>query len=675
MIRWISLFFNDSEAMILMGGHMTERIFLRQGVPQGDIISPFIFIIAVEILLIKITKSKNIIGLKHGSREIRAQTFADDTSLMIERTELSLRSCVRYINAFKDISGLSANLDKTKVIPIGKFFNPKSKICPDLKMEWDNKFKLLGFNIENNLQNLDENFEIVHSRTLSLINDWRSRRLPLEGRISISKCLLVSQYTYIATILPLKESQINKAQTAINNFIMNIKEGDKPWISKEKIYQPVNKGGLNCIELASFFKSIKLNWIKRYITEKYDDFWTDKLDDLLDVTLATRKTILKWGSEQFNPAISKCKNPAIRSLLCSLQELTEKFVTSPETGDNRYIFQPIFHNKNLLYNKNSGRRTSSRKKMVTFQQVDFKLPGNISITVNEVFNRQNFISYEEFCEKITFIHENGYLALKHHLKTIFSPSGKYGPPIINKNVPEWNLENMVKLFESKGKGSKKFRRIIFQQKVVNTNLSSWKNSLNDPTINNDDIKKAYEFTSKKVLHPHYHDKKFRLLTRKTHFNNQLSKYSEISPFCQFCENNDNGTQTKEDLEHALFSCPNVKNLPKKVLENLKIENLTQFPVTASQVILHDPYSTAETLINAIWVLLTCFVLTNRLNQAPNIAEIISKKIKEIIIQTNSAYPNRDLSRECRKLDLNQFLASNEIGQPIHWSTFQTSSKL
>ena len=212
---------------------------------------------------------------------------------MIERIELSLRSCVRYIKAFKDISGLSANLDKTKVIPIGKFFNPKSKICPDLKMEWDNKFKLLGFNIENNLQNLDENFEIVHSRTLSLINDWRSRRLPLEGRISISKCLLVSQYTYIATILPLKESQINKAQTAINNFIMNIKDGDKPWISMEKIYQPVNKGGLNCIELNSFFKSIKLNWIKRYIKEKYDDFWTDLFDDPLDVTLATRKTILK----------------------------------------------------------------------------------------------------------------------------------------------------------------------------------------------------------------------------------------------------------------------------------------------------------------------------------------------------------------------------------------------
>ena len=61
---------------------------------------------------------------------------------------------------------------------------------------------------------------------------------------------------------------------------MNIIEEDKPWISKSKIYQPINKGGLNCIELESFFKSIKLNWIKRYTSNEYNDYWTDLLDEL-----------------------------------------------------------------------------------------------------------------------------------------------------------------------------------------------------------------------------------------------------------------------------------------------------------------------------------------------------------------------------------------------------------
>ena len=59
-----------------------------------------------------------VTGIKLGPNEMRAQTFTDDTTLMIEPNKLSLQSCVKYIKASKTISGLSANLEKTKVIPI-----------------------------------------------------------------------------------------------------------------------------------------------------------------------------------------------------------------------------------------------------------------------------------------------------------------------------------------------------------------------------------------------------------------------------------------------------------------------------------------------------------------------------------------------------------------------------
>ena len=152
MIAWVRLFLTERVDHPLLGGHLTLKILLEQGVPQGDIISPFIFIIAVEILLIKITKSRHIKGIKlQTEEEIRAQTFADDTSLLIERCVSSLKACVRYINSFSRISGLQANLDKTKVVPFGSYFNINNILCPEIPLKWKDSFTLLGIDIYNKI--------------------------------------------------------------------------------------------------------------------------------------------------------------------------------------------------------------------------------------------------------------------------------------------------------------------------------------------------------------------------------------------------------------------------------------------------------------------------------------------------------------------------------------------
>ena len=383
MIDWVRLFLTERVAHLLLGGHLTLKILLEQGVPQGDIISPFIFIIAVEILLIKITKSRHIKGIKlHTEEEIRAQTLADDTSLLIERCVASLKACVQFINTFSRISGLHANLDKTRVVPFGSNFSTNDILCPELPLKWEDSFTLLGIDIDNKLKSIDSNFDKVHGKTKSLINDWKARNLPIQGRINISKCLLVSQYTYIASIIPLKEEQIEEAQEAINNYIMNINSNNKNWISKEKIYAPIKKGGLNCIKLDDFFHAIRINWMHRYISQSYDDFWTSILDNLLGVTKTSRKTILHWGPEEFNRPIEKCNNRFMTPLLVSMKLLYTRFVTPPESGDNRFIFQPVFRNKNFT-------RIVKGKKQTLLQE-DFGVDRKATLSVDKSYNGTTF---------------------------------------------------------------------------------------------------------------------------------------------------------------------------------------------------------------------------------------------------------------------------------------------
>ena len=165
MTNWIKTFFSSREAYVMVNGHKSSTFQLQQGVPQGDVVSPYIFLLMVEILLIKITKTKNITGVNYAKLEDRASGFADDCTFFIERTEANLRKTVEILNHFWEISGLKCNIGKTKVIPVGVFEG--ENICLDLKLSWENNFTILGMEIDNKL-----NFENVYNK---IINQFKEK--------------------------------------------------------------------------------------------------------------------------------------------------------------------------------------------------------------------------------------------------------------------------------------------------------------------------------------------------------------------------------------------------------------------------------------------------------------------------------------------------------------------
>ena len=55
-ISRVKLFFNDRDTNLLINGSMKEKIELQQCVPQSDILSPLMFNIVVETLLLKVSQ-------------------------------------------------------------------------------------------------------------------------------------------------------------------------------------------------------------------------------------------------------------------------------------------------------------------------------------------------------------------------------------------------------------------------------------------------------------------------------------------------------------------------------------------------------------------------------------------------------------------------------------------
>ena len=556
IICWIKTFLKNRDAQILLGGHLTDNINLEQGVPQGDILSPYIFIIMVEILLIKITTTKNIIGITYATKEARAETFADDTTLFMTRTETNLRNAVKYIKHFHKISGLACNLDKTSVIPIGTNTNVKEKICIDLNMIWEDTFTILGFEIDNNLKNLDQNYQKIKDKIQSIIAKWKPYHLSLKGRLTIAKTKLISQVTYISTVLTPNATITNEMQTMINNYIMGISSNSKNWINKDLIYTHTSKGGFGMVRLEDFMRAIKISWIKRYCIDKIDDHWADIIDNYFHLLPDSRKTLLKFGPERYNRIIKK-EIPVISNLFAALKNFKHNFPTNPGTMDNTWINQCAFYNMNIT------RKQPNSKQATYLTPTFYGISDNYhTLALKDLFNRGSFITNEALNTLTNSkIHPMQYTSLKNHIKSHIGHQKTYDAiPMEKLPQKKYTYSTICTLMENTGKGSGIYRKVIGREHKTSDihNPAKWNKRLNTTQVTRKHVKKTLINLQSPYLDSTTADYLSRLKLCKTLFNSQLHSIGiSEEKNCKTCIK-EFDEHIEEDYKHAMYLCPAVQ---------------------------------------------------------------------------------------------------------------------
>ena len=79
-ILWIKILLNDQESCVINGGKTTKYFMLGRGARQGDPISAFLFILALEILFLLIKTKPEIAGLTIFDHCYLYSAYADDTT-------------------------------------------------------------------------------------------------------------------------------------------------------------------------------------------------------------------------------------------------------------------------------------------------------------------------------------------------------------------------------------------------------------------------------------------------------------------------------------------------------------------------------------------------------------------------------------------------------------------
>ena len=90
--KWFTVLYNGVQSSVVNGGFMTNYFEITRGVRQGCPLSPSLFILAVELLALKIRQNRNCEGIYlPNNQEVKISQFADDTTIITNNTD-SLKS-------------------------------------------------------------------------------------------------------------------------------------------------------------------------------------------------------------------------------------------------------------------------------------------------------------------------------------------------------------------------------------------------------------------------------------------------------------------------------------------------------------------------------------------------------------------------------------------------------
>ena len=303
---WIQTFYSNIQSSVLNNGFSTNYFALSRGVRQGCPLSPFLFVLVVELLACKIRQDKEIRGVKLFQKELKISQFADNTTLLISNRN-SVRRALNVLENFGNLSGLRLNSSKTKAMWLGPWRHCKET---PFGFQWPEKpVGILGSCISYEVkQNEKLNFQTKLQKMQSIFDLWNCRNLTILGRCLIAKSMGITQQVHTISNLNISKAYIQAVNSAILKFIWKNK---KDQIKHRIMISDYDEGGLCAPGIDSMAKSMKLAWIPRLLSEEenFVDSWkaipNHSLDKFGGVNCSGATTIKSFLRGSIYPSSTK----------------------------------------------------------------------------------------------------------------------------------------------------------------------------------------------------------------------------------------------------------------------------------------------------------------------------------------------------------------------------------
>jgi hypothetical protein len=109
----IKAIYSKQVVNIKVNGEKLKSIPLKSVTRQGCPLSPYIFIISLEVLPRAIQQQKEIKGIQIGKEEVKISLFADDMIVYMSDPKNSTRELLNMKNNFSTVAGYKINSNKS----------------------------------------------------------------------------------------------------------------------------------------------------------------------------------------------------------------------------------------------------------------------------------------------------------------------------------------------------------------------------------------------------------------------------------------------------------------------------------------------------------------------------------------------------------------------------------
>ena len=190
-IAWVRLLYSGIRSSIFINGYTSHHFEPSRGVRQGCPLSPFLYVLTMEVLAVNIRSHPLITGLRLPGLVTPLPVlslYADDTSVISTSDDATLAVFDTY-GKFESGTGSKLNLGKCEGLWTGAWRNRFDAPVP---IQWTGtKIKALGVFIGNG--NLEEaNWRPRLDAVAKCLNSWRGRSLSYQGKAVIINALALS---------------------------------------------------------------------------------------------------------------------------------------------------------------------------------------------------------------------------------------------------------------------------------------------------------------------------------------------------------------------------------------------------------------------------------------------------------------------------------------------------